>query len=105
MVTIENVVLKIYLEDGEAYIVNTTDNGYQEYPGSIEDDNVTFWVTGIEDPYYDESRENNWDFPDEFKKMLEAGGEYILMTGYDGYEINLTIDLNVLKTLFPVEYN
>jgi hypothetical protein len=105
MENLKNVVLKIYSEDGEAYIVNTTDDGYQEYPGSIDDGKVTFWITGIEDPYYDESREENWDFPDEFKKILEAGGDYILSTGYEGYEINVTIDLNVLKTLFTVEYN
>jgi hypothetical protein len=96
-----NATLHIYSDDDEAYI---TDNTGEEFPGSIDGDTATFWITGIEDPYYDETREENWDFPEVFKQMLEAGGDYTLSTGYEGYEINLTIDLDTLKTLYPVEY-
>jgi hypothetical protein len=86
-------------DDSSIYLF---DKAGEEYPGYIEDNTVTFYITGIEDPYYDPNREENWEFPEVLQQILDAGGMDSLYKG-DGYEVNVEIDLDVLKTLYPIE--
>jgi hypothetical protein len=95
-----NDILNIDDED-----ISLIDNTGEEFNGSIDGNTATFWITGIEDPYYDETREENWDFPEVFKPILDAGGEYTVSSGDEGYEIDIKIDLDTLKKLYPVENN
>jgi hypothetical protein len=89
-----NAVLNIDNED-----VYLTDESGEEYSGEIEDNVVTFWITDIEDPY------NNFEFPKVFEQILEAGGEYSLSGDGFEYEIDIEIDLDILKKLYTVENN
>jgi len=97
----KNINGVLNIEDEDIYLI---DNTGEEFNGSIDGNTATFFITGIEDPYYDETKEENWDFPEVFKPILDAGGEYTVSSGgEDGYEIDIEIDLDTLKTLYSVE--
>jgi len=80
----------IDIKNKEVYI----DTEDEEYFSPIEDDgSVTFSITEIDDIY-------EYEMPEVFQQMANIGG---IIKAYTD-EIDLTISLDKLKTLYPVKY-
>jgi hypothetical protein len=89
-----NATLKI--DGDDIYLIDN--NTEEEYPGRIENNIAIFWITDIEDPY-----DKNWEFPKALYPMLKVGGEYEIYEGAEGYDIDISINLDTLKKLYRVE--